>query len=437
MNSSVYWHLKDRSPRLEPLSGNVTSEVVVVGGGMAGLTCAHELVTRGIDVTLVERSFCGAGASGKTSGFVTPDSELELSDLVARYGPAQGQMLWEFARSGLERIRYTIETFGINCDYQVQDSLFVARSPGAFRDAVELEHKVQAALGYQTSIYDRIALTAIFGSRAAHGGVRYGGTFGMDSYAYCRALRDEIRRQGARIYEDTPVIRLTGSGVETPKGAVAARAVAVLADRCLPDLGLATSAVYHVQTFLAVSRILGEKDIRSIFPQDRLMVWDTDLLYHYFRITGDGRLLLGGADLCSMYARRESRSTRRAARKLSRHVARNFPGLRIEFEHLWPGLIGVSKDFAPIVGTHRAFPSVHFAGVAAGLPWAAALGEYLAHKITNGRRELDELLSPERPFAISPRLQRLVSKPLAFALSHGASKYLERPRHDLTGGALR
>ena len=57
-----------------------------------------------------------------------------------------------------------------------------------------------------------------------------------------------------------------------------------------------------------------------------------------------------------------------------------------------------------------------------GLPWAAALGEYVADKIVQGREELDEVLSPRRPFTIGPRVQRVLGKPVSFALSHAAAK---------------
>ena len=89
MDSSVYWHGPEK-PHVEPLRTSVSTEVVVVGGGIAGLTCAQVLAERGLDVTLVERAFCGAGASGKSSGFITPDSELELSDLIGNYGQSRG-----------------------------------------------------------------------------------------------------------------------------------------------------------------------------------------------------------------------------------------------------------------------------------------------------------------------------------------------------------
>jgi gamma-glutamylputrescine oxidase len=424
MDLSVYWY-GGRIPRVEPLRGAVKSEVVVVGGGIAGLTCAQTLAARTVEVTVVEKAFCGAGASGKTSGFITPDSELELSDLVSNYGERRGQELWEFAGSGLERIGRTIKELAIDCDYRVQDSLFVARSARTFRKVIQAKHRTHRSLGYPSTLYDRASLEAIVSARTYHGGIRYAGTFGMNPYAYCRAIRDEIERSGVRIYEATPATRLTEQGIETPKGAVIAGTVVVLTDRCLPALGLAAPAVYHARTFLAISQPLRPEEIQLIFPGDHLMVWDTDLVYQYFRITGEGRLLIGGAHPFSMYAGGEIGSSAGVARKLRRYLDQQFPSLNIELQHFWPGLLGVSKDFAPVVGRHGDLPA-HFAGAAAGLPWAAALGEYLAQKITDGRDEFDEILSPKRHFAVGARLQRLLGKPVAFALSHAAAKYLRK-----------
>ena len=424
MDFSVYWYGQKR-PQVDALRTTVSSDVVVVGGGIAGLTCAQSLAERGMDVVVVERAFCGAGASGKSSGFITPDSELELSELVGNYGTERGQELWEFAKSGVERIRATIKTLTIDCDYQTQDSLFVAPSARAFRQIIEVEHRAHASLGYQSTVYDRASLEAILGSRAYQGGIRYAGTFGINSFAYCRALRSALAHQGVRIFEGTPVTRLTARGVETPSEAVTARTVAVLTDYDLPALGLA-APVYHVQTFLSVSRPLRDHEIRTIFPGDRLMVWDTDLIYQYFRITGEGRLLLGGADFRSMYSAHENRPSERVARKLYRYLFKHFPSLNLEIEHFWSGLIGVSQDFVPVAGRHDALPAVYFAGAGAGLPWAAALGDYLAAKITEGRAELDDTLSPGRSFPIGRRLQRLLGRPAAFMLGHGVAKYLRR-----------
>jgi glycine/D-amino acid oxidase-like deaminating enzyme len=75
------------------------------------------------------------------------------------------------------------------------------------------------------------------------------------------------------------------------------------------------------------------------------------------------------------------------------------------------------------VGRHPRYPSVHYAAGAAGLPWAAALGRYLAEKVLDGRHDVDALLAVQRRFPIGPHMQAVLGAPAAFALSHGVLKF--------------
>lgn len=389
---------------------------------MMGLMCARTLVARGQRVCLVEAQTCGEGASGRSSGFITPDSELEFHDLVQQFGPEQARILWQFAWGGVRLIREAVLAGRIDCDFQLQDALFVAASLSGAKVTAR-EHAARRACGYPGALYLRETLPGILGSRAYFGALRFGDTFSIDPYRCCAGLRERLLESGVQIFEQTPVTRIRENGVETAGGEVRAANVVICSDRFLPALGLARREVYHAQTFLAISEPLGRAEISRIFPAEPLMVWDTDLTYKYFRLTGDQRLLLGGGTLASTYARREQHRPERVARRLTHYLARQFPDLRLKFAACWPGLIGISKDFAPILGRHPHFSSVHFAGGAAGLPWAAALGRYLAEKILDGRSELDAALSVDRHFPIGAGLQAVVGAPAAFAISHAIVKF--------------
>lgn len=421
----VYWYtLPPPLPTSEaaPLSSNLSVPVVVIGGGMAGLMCAQRLLEKQVDCIVLEKSFCGSGATGKSSGFITPDSELELSGLLKSEGPSEAGRLWDFAGGGVRSIRETIHRHGIDCDYQVQDSLFVAASAGQ-ADTIKNEHEAHRKLGYPSEHYGADTLPAVLGSRSYHGALRTSETFGISAYLYCRGLKEALKARGVRIYEGTAARRIEEHEVRTDHQSIRADKVMVCTDRFLPELGIIPQEIYHAQTFLAVSRPLADGDIVRLFPQKPLMVWDTDLIYQYFRLIGGGRLLLGAASLLHTYGRRENHEPRGILRKMKAYVARAFPGLNVEWEFLWPGMLGVSKDFLPLAGKHPRFRDSYFMGGAAGLPWAAALASYMADKMIEGRDDLDGHFSPDRPFPVGRGLQAALSKPLSFALSHGATKY--------------
>jgi gamma-glutamylputrescine oxidase len=331
-------------------------------------------------------------------------------------------MLWQFALGGVNAIHQAVLEDQIDCDMQVQDALFVATTRGG-AEVVSTEHAARNAFGYPSTHYLRESLPEILGSTAYFGALRFGDTFGINAYDACAGLRQRLLETGAQIFERSPVTRILENGIETPGGSVCSAAVIICADRFLPALGLARREIYHVKTFLAISECLASSDIDRMFPRGPLMVWGTDMTYKYFRLTGDGRLLIGGASLANMYSRREQQRAEQVVRLLTRYLSGRFPGLRVKFAACWPGLIGVSKDFAPVVGRHPRYPSVHYAAGAAGLPWAAALGRYLAEKVLDGRDDVDAELSVDRRFPIGRHLQAVLGAPAAFAISHGILKF--------------
>jgi len=395
--------------------------VVVVGGGVAGLACAQALHEQGRKVVLLEKEECGVGASGRSSGFVTPDSEMELSSLVHHGGMERAKRLWEFVVSGVEDIRGNIQRHNIECDYQVQDSLFLANSPEGASRVID-EHDARIRLGYDSALYDAKTIRSILGSAECCGGVRYPGTFSINAYGYCQGMRDVLRDSGVVIHEHSCVTEIDDGRVVANGFTIRADAVLLCVDHVLPQFALLPNEVYHIQTFLAVSAPLTDAQMSTIFPESPLMVWDSDLIYQYFRLTGDDRLLLGASSLRYTYDRERASVVPRILDKMSAFARRKFPHTPIDLEYFWPGLIGVSKDLLPLAGQDAARPTISFVSGATGLAWAAALGRYLAEKLGSNRSDYDVEFDPKRHFAIDGTLQRFIGTPTAFALSHGIVK---------------
>jgi gamma-glutamylputrescine oxidase len=113
---------------------------------------------------------------------------------------------------------------------------------------------------------------------------------------------------------------------------------------------LASRSVSSVQTFLGLTEPLSDAEAHRMFPDGRCMVWDTDLIYQYFRLTADRRLLIGASSLLFTYVPRRRRHHDLVLDRMYSYLRQKFRGSTVRIEFLWPGSIGVSKDFLPVVG---------------------------------------------------------------------------------------
>ena len=413
----VFWYLNNQA-HIAPLTDDISTDILVVGGGVAGLTAAQAFHDKGHKVVLIEKNYCGAGATGKSSGFITPDSELSLFELENMFGVATGNKIWQLIGSGVDVIRNNINTYNIDCDYQVQDTLIVANSARAFRNDIQKEYDMRQKANYQSVLYSHNEIGSVIGSDGYVGGISYGGTFGIRAYDYCLGMKRVLQDAGVQIYEETPALEIQEKKVITPHATIKAEHIIVCTDRFEPAATPLWDKIYHVQTFLMMSAPLSDAQVKQLFPAQPFMVWDTDMVYQYFRLTGDNRLMLGGSDVLYTYAKDESHNNQRMAKKLMNYFHAKFPSVSVDFEYIWPGLIGISKDVFPVAGFDKNMPSVYYIAGACGLPFAAALARYCADRIINNNTEFDDYFSPYRSFTLGPITQRILGTRVTFALSN-------------------
>lgn len=422
MLHEIFWQRGKNIDRRPRIRGRVPANAVIIGGGISGLTVAEELLRRGVDgVVLLEAQFCGSGASGRSSGFITPASELGIAQLQHRFGDDDARVLWDLARGGCDAIQATVQRHGIECGLLPADSLFIASDEKSFK-TVEAEHDALRALGYKARLYDSDQVREVIGSESYGGAVRFPDSFAIDSFDYVRGLRESLLARGLQIFEDSPVTSVDGCDVHTAEGLVQGGPVFFCLDHAAARMGTLTHQTYHAQAFLIISEPLKDETMESIFPDGPQLVWDTDLIYQYFRPTADQRLLVGGGLLSRTYAGERENDTEPAEHVLQ-YIRERFPVLHdVRFESWWQGLIGVTRDFLPLTGRMKSDPR-HFAALcSAGLPWSTLAAETAVRAAIDGDDSLDRFFRPERSATELDLIQPFVPKPLVFALSHSYAK---------------
>lgn len=417
-----WWEAGASAERYPPLPGSTGCDVAVIGGGVAGLHAALRLARDGADVVLLERSFCGGGTSGRSSGFITPDSELQLASMIRRFGQAEAAVLWGIAEAGVALIAGTAREHEFQCDLLAPESLFLGVGRRGAR-SVRAEARAREALGYGSTLYEEAALTAIHPGRY-QAGVRYGGTWAIDPLRYCQHLRGLLRERGVRIHEDTEVGALSGTTAVSTRGSVTAGHIIVCIDKLPKRFNpRAWRKYYHAQTYLTISEPLTPANAAHLFPEEPLQCWDSRLVYTYYRLTGDNRLLLGGGSPITTFAPREIRSAR-VIESVIRGFRNRFPALGgLEFIQYWPGLIDITQDLLPLAAPDPENPAVQYVLGPAGLPWAAWCGDYVAGRlIPKGAADLSRFFGWDRDQLVPDALERVIGKPISFTLDYFHSR---------------
>ncbi len=118
MNS--IWHENIERPKFSKLENNIKTDVVIIGGGMAGILCAYMLVNEGIDCVLLEAKQICDGITKNTTAKITLQHGLIYDKLIKRFGKEKAQLYYKSQKLACEKYAELCEN--INCDFENKDS---------------------------------------------------------------------------------------------------------------------------------------------------------------------------------------------------------------------------------------------------------------------------------------------------------------------------
>lgn len=428
--------LEEKYKFCKPLQVHRKCDVLIIGGGMSGVSAAAAFMNKGLSVVLLEKNILGGSSSGRSAGFLTPDSELELSQLVRRYGLKGANEIWEVPVKGISLIKDYVTKYHIHCDFRVQDSLFMGIGESGWQD-VQDEMKCRKHVGFTNqNLYNKQELDNLVGSTGFTGAVRYTDTYGINPLQYLQGMKQHLQEAGIDIYESTEVLRIEGNTAYTHAGSVAADQIIVAIDKMERPFNKVADEVFHAQTFLSISEPLNDQELYQLYPAgDDLQMWDSTLVYSYWRLVEGNRVLLGGGNAITTFLPKAWNHEDVIA-GVHKRFKSHFPFLRdLHFIQYWPGLIDTTRDLLPTIVRDASNQRIHFILGVVGLPWASFCGDFVARNIL-GEADEDchkyyEYFTDRRYFAFPVWLEQLLGKPMVFALSNGWAKYYQKDLHHL------
>jgi len=387
----------DEATRPGSLPG--TTDVVVIGGGIAGTAAAYHLASAGLSVMLVERNRIGGGATGAAIGVLSPPLRQPFHETVHHMGADAATELWRFA---LQSVAGLAELLKQRDEVEVTEldlgGGYVLAEPHTEHDLARSFEALEQA-GLPVEWLPAEVVRKVSGGRGFTGGMRIDGLGAFWPDAVARALARAAADAGALVVEDVSVERVESAGdghdVTTSGGRVRTTHV-VYASHV--ESGRFSS---HVEQHVVPIR--GQGFVTAPIPRRFDGAFSTHWKLNVWRQDSAGRLVVSGwrHDAWDRsYGEREARLDDRLQSDLHRWFEAAFPVLGpLKIERRWSGLFGWTADFLPLVGAIPGsvgeLATTGFSG--GGLPFAFGSGRVIADLVI-GRDPLPgaALLEPAR-----------------------------------------
>lgn len=360
------------------LSFDLDTDVVVIGGGLAGLTIAYEAARRGSTVALIEARRIAWNASGRNGGVVMPGFAADINEVIERVGFDDARALWRLAQDGVDHVRElaitmpgTAATAGWLQASRVETGDELIRRLQILGEdfAVDVE-------GWQA---DKVR--SVLKSDQYFHAVHFPKAFHLHAMNYALGLAELAASAGARIFEETPAISIDPAGVRkrivTPQARLRASHIVLAGNVHLgsPSQRL-TQTLLPVWNYTAVTAPLGDRLAEAIDYAGA--VSDTEGIDH-FRIVGHDRLMWANPSTTWQA------DPKRFASAIARRIHKVFPQLgRVAIDDVWSSVYGQTVHGMPQIGEWRPGLWIASGFGRQGINTSAMAGQLIASAMVDG-----------------------------------------------------
>lgn len=397
---ATLWHATAAPARLRaPAQGDITTDLLIIGGGFAGLSTALHAAEAGLKVVLLEANRIASGATGRNAGFVVPNfAKVDPDGIRAALGAAKGGQLVQMAAGSADLVFDLIHRHAIECDAMQFGWIQPSHSATALARAKDRVRQWSAE-GRPVEFLTAAAVQALTGAQGWLGGWIDHSGGELNPVAYARGLAHAAEKAGAQIFENARVTALTatqnGWQARTAAATIHAARVVNVTNAYEGGLipGLAHS-FFPLKVFQIATAPLPQSVRARLLPGGQC-VSDSRRNLFTFRFDAANRLISGGMHIIGIGA--DARVPDTIHRRMA--LMLDLPDLP-PLQYAWSGMAAVMPSFLPRLIT--AAPNL-IAGIACngrGIAMTTAMGRELAQWATGTPPEA--LAIPASPAAPIP-----------------------------------
>lgn len=390
MDTTPHWIATHRRDEFPGVDRNLRVDVIVIGGGIAGVTAAYLLKKTGRTVALIERYRLGQGETGHTTAHLTYVTDSRLSGLVRLFGKDHAQAAWDAGLAAMQQIEANVAAESIECELRRSPGYLHTPRDGATSAAIEdlrSEAQLCRELGFEAVFVPSVPLVGV-------PGVRFANQLKFHPLKYLSALASKIPGDGSYVFEKSEATEFHEGPLEVVVNGHTISAEKLIIATHVPMQGLSSSVAANLlQTKLALYSTYA---VGAKLPRDGAMEalwWDTKDPYDYLRIerSADGDYaIFGGVD----HKTGQAEQTTERFGTLEARLKTILPTAEIDAR--WSGQVIEPTDGLPYIGpTHPVqFIGTGFAGN--GMTFGTLTAMMARDWVIGAKNPWAELFDPDR-----------------------------------------
>lgn len=329
-----------------PLKAAVAVDVAIVGAGISGAFMARELA-RDHSIVVLDRRAPLMGSTIASTALLQWEIDLPLTELSRQIGPAKAKRAYQRSRKAVDDLKRIVAGERIVCGLHDKATLYLAGDAYGWR-ALETEAEARAATGLESEFLKAADLRERFDIDRT-GAILSQGSAGADPARLAAGLLRRAAAGGASIHSPVEVLEAVsdpdGVTLLTDAGhAVRARTVVFCCGYEFPK-GVPTPGAEVISTWALAST----PRPRSPGWLKDTLVWEASDPYLYFRMSRDGRLIVGGEDEESPDAHEDQAKLKRKRDTIAAKLKGLLPDLEFEVDYSWAAAFGESSDSLPAI----------------------------------------------------------------------------------------
>ncbi len=372
MKKSI-WESQAKLPEFSKLEKDIKTDVLIVGGGLSGILCAHFLEQGGISYVLVEGSKIASGTTKNTTAKITSQHGLIYDKLIQKFGKEKAQMYLSANQKALNQFDTLCQN--IDCDYEKKPAFTYS-----MKDTKKIEDEVRAvnSLGFNAEFQEATELPF-----KTCGAICFKNQAQFNPIKFIREISKNLN-----IYENTFIHDITPHTAFFDSGKITAKKIIVTTH--FPFINKHGS--YFLKLYQHRSYVSAFCDAQNLAG----MYVDENISGLSFR-TYENLLLIGGGSHRTGKNGGNWKELRSFAKKY-------YPDASLKYE--WAAQDCMSLDSVPYIGKYSARTPDLF--VAAGFnKWgmtsSMVAAQILCDMVQEKRNDFEEVFSPQRSI-LKPQL---------------------------------